>query len=47
MMHQEALLFSDHETASEIIQETSPERTQAFCRKVKNFKNPESRTEKG
>jgi ribA/ribD-fused uncharacterized protein len=37
MMHQKALLFGDHETASEIIQETSPMRTQALGRKVKNF----------
>jgi len=36
-MHQKALLFGDHETASEIIQETSPEKTQALGRKVKNF----------
>jgi predicted NAD-dependent protein-ADP-ribosyltransferase YbiA (DUF1768 family) len=36
-MHQQALLFGDYETASEIIQETSPMRTQALGRKVKNF----------
>jgi predicted NAD-dependent protein-ADP-ribosyltransferase YbiA (DUF1768 family) len=37
MMHQKALLFDYHETASEIIQETSPMRTQALGRKVKDF----------
>jgi ribA/ribD-fused uncharacterized protein len=37
MIHQKTLLFGDHETVSEIIQETSPERTKALGRKVKNF----------
>jgi predicted NAD-dependent protein-ADP-ribosyltransferase YbiA (DUF1768 family) len=35
MMHQKALLFGDHEIASKIIQETSPDKTQALGRKVK------------
>jgi ribA/ribD-fused uncharacterized protein len=37
MMHPKALLFGDHEIASKIIQETSPDKTQALGRKVKNF----------
>jgi ribA/ribD-fused uncharacterized protein len=37
MMHQKALLFSDHETAAEILRETDPGKTQALGRQVKNF----------
>jgi ribA/ribD-fused uncharacterized protein len=37
MMHQKALLFSDNEIADEILKETSPAKTQALGRKVKNY----------
>jgi ribA/ribD-fused uncharacterized protein len=37
MMHQKALLFNDQETAAEIMHETSPAKTQALGRKVKNY----------
>ncbi len=36
-MHQKALLFDDQETASAILHETDPGKTQALGRQVKNF----------